>query len=103
VTQAQADTPHEFSQRAQYVVVTSGDGIVMDVPSPTKGPWHESRYHLSAVPEPPAAVRVIWKGPFPSQMNVVSAPAEVGATGRGRTVTVVDAQPEPPQVFSHLA
>ena len=66
---------------------------------PTDVPPQLPVIHLKVVPDPPVAVSVAFS---PAQIGP-SLLADVGATGSGFTVTVVDAQVELPQLFSQRA
>ena len=67
------------------------------LPVPTEVPPQLPVIHLRVVPDPPVAVSVLLA---PEQIVDGLADADVGATGRELTVTVVLAQVELPQLFS---
>ena len=73
---------------------------MIDVPVPTSVPPQLAVYHAHVLPDPPEAVSVLLA---PAQMAAGLAPADVGATGSGLTVTLVVTQVELPQAFSHRA
>ena len=83
------------------MVVEVGAGIVRGVPLPIMAPPHVV-YQFNVVPLPPTAVKVIF-AKSPSQKEVLSAAAEVGATGSGFTVTVTLEHPEVPHELVHAA
>ena len=80
-----------------------GLDIFFGVPVPTSVPPQLPEYHVKVVPEPPAAVR--FRVPPASEHKLLaSLDAEVGATGKGYTVTITLAHVELIHpVDSHLA
>ena len=96
VTDVQSDAPQEFSQRAKYSVVPSGDSMESGLPVPTATPLQESRYHRSVVPLPPRAESSTVPESSAHRLFLLTS-IEAGGSAAGVTVMVTDAQAESPQ------
>ena len=82
--------------------MTEGEAIESGLPVPTGVPPQLTVYHSTAVPEPPVTDKLIFPASLAQKLFRLTK-AEVGATGKGRTVTVTLSHVETHAAFSQRA